>query len=89
VFNKGALGFIEFEQNSTGFLDFGTELKNPVHSDNAFAKGSRRTITLKFARLMDAPPTAGLGPTAHVAAGDEMKPPDPSASKLRVSSTHA
>src|SRR5271155_5664069 len=29
VFNNGALGFIELEQKSTGFLDFGTELKNP------------------------------------------------------------
>ena len=30
VFNNGALGFIELEQKSTGFLDFGTELKNPT-----------------------------------------------------------
>ncbi|HZU91800.1 MAG TPA: ubiquinone-dependent pyruvate dehydrogenase, partial [Stellaceae bacterium] len=29
VFNNGALGFIELEQKSTGFLDFGTELQNP------------------------------------------------------------
>ena len=29
VFNNGALGFIELEQKSTGFLPFGTELKNP------------------------------------------------------------
>src|SRR5262249_37563497 len=29
VFNNGALGFIELEQKSTGFLDFGTELANP------------------------------------------------------------
>jgi pyruvate dehydrogenase (quinone) len=29
VFNNGALGFIELEQKSTGFLDFGTELENP------------------------------------------------------------
>ena len=29
VFNNGALGFIELEQKSTGFIDFGIELKNP------------------------------------------------------------
>ena len=29
VFNNGALGFVELEQKSTGFLDFGTGLKNP------------------------------------------------------------
>jgi len=29
VFNNGTLGFVELEQKSTGFLDFGTELKNP------------------------------------------------------------
>src|ERR1700674_2761668 len=29
VFNNGALGFIELEQKSTGFLDTGTELINP------------------------------------------------------------
>ncbi len=29
VFNNGALGFIELEQKSTGFLDFGTELQEP------------------------------------------------------------
>jgi len=29
VFNNGALGFIELEQKSTGFLDFGTDLENP------------------------------------------------------------
>ncbi|MDB5350424.1 MAG: poxB [Planctomycetota bacterium] len=29
VFNNSSLGFIELEQKSSGFLDFGTELKNP------------------------------------------------------------
>src|SRR5258708_1325162 len=29
VFNNSALGFIEVEQRSSGFLDFGTEFKNP------------------------------------------------------------
>jgi len=29
VFNNGALGFIELEQKSTGFINTGTELKNP------------------------------------------------------------
>jgi pyruvate dehydrogenase (quinone) len=29
VFNNGTLGFIELEQKSTGFLEFGTDFKNP------------------------------------------------------------
>jgi pyruvate dehydrogenase (quinone) len=29
VFNNGGLGFIELEQQSSGFLDTGTELINP------------------------------------------------------------
>jgi pyruvate dehydrogenase (quinone) len=39
VFNNGALGFIELEQKSTGFLDTGTELKNPNFADMAEAVG--------------------------------------------------
>ena len=41
VFNNGALGFIELEQKSTGFLDFGTELKNPNLAAMAEAVGIR------------------------------------------------
>jgi pyruvate dehydrogenase (quinone) len=41
VFNNGALGFIELEQKSTGFLDFGTELKNPDFSAMAESVGVR------------------------------------------------
>jgi pyruvate dehydrogenase (quinone) len=41
VFNNGALGFIELEQKSTGFLDFGTELKNPNFAAMADAMGIR------------------------------------------------
>jgi pyruvate dehydrogenase (quinone) len=41
VFNNGALGFIELEQKSTGFLDFGTELKNPNFAAMAEAAGVR------------------------------------------------
>jgi pyruvate dehydrogenase (quinone) len=39
VFNNGTLGFIELEQKSTGFLDFGTELKNPNFANMASAVG--------------------------------------------------
>jgi pyruvate dehydrogenase (quinone) len=39
VFNNGALGFIELEQKSTGFLDFGTEFKNPNFAAMAEAVG--------------------------------------------------
>jgi pyruvate dehydrogenase (quinone) len=41
VLNNGALGFIELEQKSTGFLDFGTELKNPNFAAMAEAVGIR------------------------------------------------
>ena len=41
MFNNGALGFIELEQKSTGFLDFGTELQNPNFAAMAEAVGIR------------------------------------------------
>ena len=41
VFNNGSLGFIELEQKSTGFLDTGTELKNPNAAAMAEAVGVR------------------------------------------------
>ena len=39
VFNNGALGFIELEQKSSGFLDTGTELINPNFAAMAEATG--------------------------------------------------
>jgi pyruvate dehydrogenase (quinone) len=39
VFNNGALGFIELEQKSTGFLNTGTELANPNFAAMAEAIG--------------------------------------------------
>jgi pyruvate dehydrogenase (quinone) len=41
VFNNGALGFIELEQKSTGFLPTGTELENPNFAAMAEAAGVR------------------------------------------------
>jgi pyruvate dehydrogenase (quinone) len=41
VFNNGALGFIELEQKSTGFLSFGTDFKNPNFAAMAEAVGIR------------------------------------------------
>ena len=41
VFNNGALGFVELEQKSTGFLPFGTEFKNPSFAAMAEAVGVR------------------------------------------------
>ena len=41
VFNNGALGFIELEQKSTGFLDFGTDFKNPNFAAMAESVGVR------------------------------------------------
>jgi pyruvate dehydrogenase (quinone) len=42
VFNNGALGFIELEQKSTGFLDFGTDFVNPNFAAMAEAVGIKR-----------------------------------------------
>ena len=39
VFNNGALGFIELEQKSTGFIDTGTALENPNFAKMAEAVG--------------------------------------------------
>ena len=41
VFNNSALGFIELEQKSTGFLDFGTGFKNPNFAAMAESVGIR------------------------------------------------
>src|ERR1700677_4969086 len=41
VFNNSALGFIELEQKSTGFLNTGTDFKNPNFSAMAEAVGVR------------------------------------------------
>ena len=41
VFNNGALGFIELEQKSTGFLATGTDLQNPNFAAMAEAVGIR------------------------------------------------
>src|SRR5207302_4273814 len=41
VFNNGTLGFVEIEQKSTGFLDFGVSLKNPNFAAMAEAVGMR------------------------------------------------
>jgi pyruvate dehydrogenase (quinone) len=53
VFNNGALGFIELEQKSTGFLNFGTELHNPNFAAMAEAVGIRG-IRLEDAGGVDA-----------------------------------
>ena len=41
VFNNGALGFIELEEKSSGFLPFGTEFKNPNFTAMGEAIGVR------------------------------------------------
>jgi len=53
VFNNGTLGFVELEQKSTGFLDFGTELRNPNFAAIAEAAGIRG-IRLEDASDVDA-----------------------------------
>ncbi len=59
VFNNGALGFIEIEQKSTGFLPFGTEFKNPNFAALAEAVGVRG-IRLEDAGEVEAGITAAL-----------------------------
>lgn len=39
VFNNGTLGFVELEMKAAGFLEFGTELKNPNFASMAKAIG--------------------------------------------------
>jgi pyruvate dehydrogenase (quinone) len=39
VFNNGTLGFVELEQKSTGFIDFGVDLQNPNFAAMAKAVG--------------------------------------------------
>jgi pyruvate dehydrogenase (quinone) len=58
VFNNGALGFIELEQKSTGFLDFGTELKNPNFAAMAEAVGIRGISVEDSAEVGDGIATA-------------------------------
>ena len=41
VFNNGTLGFVELEQKSTGFIEFGVDLKNPNFAAMADAIGIR------------------------------------------------
>lgn len=41
VFNNGSLGFVELEQKTTGFLEFGVELDNPNFAAMAEACGVR------------------------------------------------
>ena len=53
VFNNGALGFIELEQKGTGFLDFGTALKNPNFAAMAEAAGIRGIRIEDSARVED------------------------------------
>jgi pyruvate dehydrogenase (quinone) len=58
VFNNGALGFIELEQKSTGFLNFGTEFKNPNFAAMAEAVGIRGIRLERPAEVEDGIATA-------------------------------
>jgi pyruvate dehydrogenase (quinone) len=48
VFNNGTLGFVELEQKSTGFLDFGVDFKNPNFASMAEA------VDIRGIRIEDA-----------------------------------
>ena len=65
VFNNGALGFIELEQKSTGFLPFGTEFKNPNFAAMAEAVGVRG-IRLEDPAEVDAGIAGALAHTGPV-----------------------
>ena len=59
IFNNSALGFIELEQKSTGFIDFGTGFKNPNFA--AMAEGAGiRGIRLEDPSQVDAGICAAL-----------------------------
>jgi pyruvate dehydrogenase (quinone) len=60
VFNNGALGFIELEQKSTGFLTSGTELDNPNFAATADGVGMRG-IRLEDPAEVDEGLAAALG----------------------------
>jgi pyruvate dehydrogenase (quinone) len=60
VFNNGALGFIELEQKSTGFLSFGTDFKNPNFAAMAEAVGIRG-IRIESPDDVDSGVAAALG----------------------------
>jgi pyruvate dehydrogenase (quinone) len=82
VFNNGALGFIELEQKSTGFLDFGTELKNPNFAAMAEAVGIRGI------RLED-PGQVGDGIAAALAHNGPILQRWPSGTNFRMRADHA
>ena len=58
VFNNGTLGFVELEQKSTGFIDFGVELDNPNFAAMAEAVGIRGIRIEDPAEVEDAIATA-------------------------------
>lgn len=58
IFNNSSLGFVELEMKSTGFLDFGTGLKNPNFADMANAIGIKGIYVDDSAKLSDALKTA-------------------------------
>ena len=64
VFNNGALGFIELEQKSAGFLPSGTELKNPNFAAMAETIGMRGIRIEEPSHIRDSIATA----LAHVTA---------------------
>jgi pyruvate dehydrogenase (quinone) len=53
VFNNGALGFIELEQKSAGFLPNGTDLKNPNFAAMAETIGMRGIRIEDPAQIVD------------------------------------
>ncbi len=59
VFNNGALGFVSMEMKAEGFLDTGTDLKNPNFAAMAEAVGVRG-IRVETSEMLDAALTEAL-----------------------------
>src|SRR5262249_13239530 len=75
VFNNSALGFIELEQKSTGFLPFGTEFKNPNFAAMAEAVGIRG-IRLEDPSEVEAGIAAALNQNGPVLIAAVVKRPE-------------
>src|SRR5262249_24866203 len=73
VFNNGTLGFVELEQKSTGFLDFGVDLQNPNFAAMAEAVGIRAIRLEDPAEVKKGLPPTLAPPSAMTARFSSMR----------------
>ena len=86
VFNNGALGFVALEMRGAGFLEMGTELKNPDFA--AYAKafgghGERVETTAEFAPAFERAVKSGKPAIIHCLLDPEAITPAKSLSTIR------